>query len=170
MSDRMKPKLTPQERARKWLRPPRVFVTAYVALSLIVHFSLKAYVTVHLARDVRTTQPISAPEVVEEWSPVLKSISDIATINNTDYFLYRGILHIPAGTEVYRARSAAGHDYLCMSGPRRVCAPLFRYSEGSFINKTYVAHDGDVDELVRFFHNRWTATPYFYPIGFMLGV
>jgi hypothetical protein len=84
MSDRMKPKLTPQERARKWLRPPRVFVTAYVALSLIVHFSLKAYVTVHLARDVRTTQPISAPEVVEEWSPVLKSISDIVEMGNLE--------------------------------------------------------------------------------------
>lgn len=167
----MKPSLTLKERGRKWLRPPRVFATAYVALSLLVHFGLKAYVAVHLARDVGTTTPISAPEIVEVWTPASsKSMFDIATSNKKDHFLYRGILQIPAGTAVYRARSAAGHDYLCMSSPRRACAPLFSYDEGTTKNNTYVAHDGDIDERVRFFHNRWTATPYLYPIGWMLGV
>jgi hypothetical protein len=166
----MKPKLTPQERARQWLRPPRVFATAYVALFLLVHFSLKAYVAVHRARDVRTTTPVSAPEVVEEFDPGgIYRPFDRVSGNDHSYFIYRGLLDVPAGTDVYRARSAAGHDYLCISGARRVCAPLFRYSEGSFTNKTHVSHDGNTDAIVRFFNNRWTGTPYLNPIAWMLG-
>lgn len=167
----MTPTLTLKERGRRWLRPPRVFATAYVALSLLVHFALKAYVAVHLARDVRTTVPISAPEIVEYWSPAGSlRIFDIIESPRNRYHTYRGVLVLPAGTTVYRARSTLGHDYLCMSGQRQVCAPLFHYFEGTSRDSTWVAHDGEADATVRFFHSRWTVTPYLYPIGWILGV